>query len=489
MARQKQGTDVRSQAAKAATQYVAPRKLAPGQATQKAGRDTNTGDTVARDTQLRLYQTVDALLNVNRVGDAIRLAIRQQGTIGTAHFNLVEMALTGWRAVAYDLMTEQVSQEAQNTLNSVITRLNTNLDYSLGFDDKIGIERVLEMLINDVVTSSGCGLELVLDKSRMPERLIPFPYDSIEWKQGSAGRYPVQRGSGDETELNHPTIFVSDLHRTPNEAYSHPMFEAALRDGRAYEQFLQDMRRAIRRSGHDRLTVSLDAQRIKEAAPPDVQNDPQKLNTWMEDVRIGVEAIIDRLGPEDALVSYDTAKADLLSSEGSKTDYVSLMNALSGNLATALKSNPSILGLRIEGSQSLSNTESLIYLKIANAMRRPVQEVMSRALTLALRLYGVQAYVEFSFEPIDLRPERELAAFETMKFDRDSRLLSMGQITDLEFSIRQGLGTLPDGYKELSGTGFYAGKTVDASKASPNDGAQERALQPDTPDAAGGSSK
>ena len=488
MAKQNQTTDARSAAARAATEFVAPKRTQPGRKTQAAGRSTEVGDTLARDTQNMMLSTVDSLLNSNKVGDAIRLAVRHQGTLGTAHFNLVEMAITGWQAVAYDMETEQVSQEAQHLLNTILTRLNTNLDYS-GFDDKIGFERVLEMLITDCVTTSGVGLELVLDKSRMPERLVPFPYDTIEWKQGSRSRYPVQRGTGDETELDFPTIFVSDLHRSPNAAYADPIFEAALRDGRAYEQFLQDMRRVVRRAGHDRLVVTLDASRIQEVAPPEVKGDPEKLQTWMEDVRTGVEQVVDELGPEDALVVFDTVKTDLLTSDGGKADYVSLMNALSGNLATALKSNPSILGLRIEGSQSLSNTESLIYLKIARAMRRPAQEVLSRALTLAIRLYGLPAYVEFKFDPIDLRPERELAAFETMRMDSDLALLSMGQITDLEFSIRRGLGTLPEGYTQLSGTGFHSKKPVDASKASPNTGAQERALQPDTPDAAGGASK
>lgn len=488
MAKQSNTTDLRSTAARAATEFVAPKRQQPGQKTQQAGRATAPGDTLARDTRNQVFSSIDTLLNANRVGDAIRLAVRHQGTLGTAHFNLVEMAMTGWQAIAYDMETEAVSDEAQHLLNSILTRLNTNLDYS-GFDDKLSFERVLEMLIVDCVNTSGVGLELVLDKNRMPERLVPFPYDTIEWKQGSNSRFPVQRGSGDEVELNFPTIFVSDLHRSPNAAYADPIFEAALRDGRAYEQFLQDMRRVVRRAGHDRLVLTLDAQRIQDVAPPEIKGDPDKLATWMEDVRTGVEEVVDDLGPEDALVVFDTVKTDLLSSDGGKADYVSLMNALSGNLATALKSNPSILGLRIEGSQSLSNTESLIYLKIARAMRRPAQEVISRALTLAIRMYGLSAYVEFKFDPIDLRPERELAAFETMRMDGDLTLLSMGQITDLEFSIRRGLGTLPTGYVPLSGTGFHSKKPVDASKASPNDGAQERALQPDTPDAAGGASK
>ena len=114
---------------------------------------------------------------------------------------------------------------------------------------------------------------------------------------------------------------------------------------------------------------------------------------------------------------------------------------------------------------------------------------MSKALTLGCRLMGSLVYVEFKMDSINLRPESELAAFRTMEMDRDLRLLSLGLITDLEFSVRQGLGTLPAGYKPLSGTGFYESKSVDASKATPNNGAQEKALTPDTPSKAGGDSQ
>lgn len=478
-----------AKAGKIATDVVPPKRVQVGRTSTPPGRKVESGQDLSRNTEVTFNQAVDTYLNQQRVADAVRAAVRQMGTVGTAHFNLIEMALTGWSAVAYSDETNEIDPEGQATLNSVISRLNNTTDYSIGFDDKMDINRVLEQMLNDVVVSGGTGLELAMDKQRYPDRMVPFPYDTLTWRQGSNGRFPVQKGTGEEVELNYPNIFVSDFHRFVNEVYAFPMFEAALREGRAYEQFLQDMRRAINRAGHGRLVITLDTQRIKECAPEEVQQDADQLNDWMETVRAGVETVASSMAPEDAFVTFDTAKAEMLSSESEKSEYVSLMNALSGNLATSLKSNPSILGLRIEGSQSLSNTESLIFIKVASAIRRPVEEAFSKALTLACRLYGLPVYVKFKFDSIDLRPENELAAFRTMQMDKDLRLLSLGFITDLEFSIRQGLGTLPDGFTELSGTQFYESKAVDASKASPNDGAQERALQPDTPSKAGGKSQ
>ena len=473
----------------ALTEIVAPKKARPGQQSQPPGREVERGQDLTRNSEVLFRQTVDTYLTQNKIADAVRAAVRQMGTVGTAHFNLIEMAMTGWKATAYDPATNEISEEGQVLLNALLVRLNTITDYSVGYDDKIGIDRTLEMMINDVICSGGHGLELVLDDSRVPDRLVTFPYDTLTYRQGGDYRYPVQRGTGEERELNYPTIFVGDFHRAVNDVYAWPMFESALREGRAYEQFLQDMRRAVKRAGHGRLVITLDYARITEVAPQEIKDDPNKLAAWAEEIRQGVVDIANELEPEDAFVTYDVAKADMLKSEGEKSDYVSLMNALSGNLATALKSNPSTLGLRIEGSQSLSNTESLITIKVASSVRRCVEESMSKALTLGCRLMGSLVYVEFKMDSINLRPESELAAFRTMEMDRDLRLLSLGLITDLEFSVRQGLGTIPAGYKPLSGTGFYESKSVDASKATPNNGAQEKALTPDTPSKAGGDSQ
>lgn len=468
---------------------VPPRVTRPGRTSQPPGQQVDNGQELTRNQTLNMTQTVDQYLNQNRISDAVRAAVRQMGTFGTAHFNLIEMAMGKWRVMVRSGLTNVMDGPGQIAAEALVSRLDGINDYSIGFSDKKGVDRILELMINDVVTSSGCCLELVLDKSRMPEQLVAFPYDTITWKQGSASRYPMQRGEGSDVDLNIPTVFVADFHKALTEVYAFPMFEAALREGRAYEQFLADMRRAVKRAGHGRLTVTLDYQRIKDAAPEEVKNDPEKLAVFMEDVRSGVSQVLEDMEPEDAFVTYDVAKADMLKSEGEKSDYVSLMNAMSGNLATALKSNPSILGLRIEGSQSLSNTESLIYLKVAQAVRRPVEECMSRAITLGLRLLGLDVYAEFIFDPINLRPEDELAAFRTMQLDRDLRYLSLGFITDEEFSVRQGLGALPPGFVPKSGTMFYEQKAVDASKASPNDGAQERALQPSSPSNSGGASQ
>jgi hypothetical protein len=265
------------------------------------------------------------------------------------------------------------------------------------------------------------------------------------------------------------------------------MMEASLNDVFYFIEFIEDMRRVIRQAGTPRLVIKLDTEKVMQTAPAEVQADSDALATYLEDRRQEVEAVINGLQPEEAIITYNIADVDSISAAAEKTDYKELLNALSGVMATSLKSHPSILGLRIGGSQSLSNTESLIYIKVAASLQKPVAEVLSRALTLATRLYGVDVYVKFKFGNINLRPEDELEAWKTMKQDRIMEQLSLGLLTDDEAAIKLGTWPRPVGAPNLSGTMFHNKSSTSAP--SPNTDPMGRALQPDTPKKGGGDSQ
>ena len=68
--------------------------------------------------------------------------------------------------------------------------------------------------------------------------------------------------------------------------------------------------------------------------------------------------------------------------------------------------------------------------------------------------------------------------------------LSEGFLSDEEAAHELGTGPRDPGAPSLSGTGFMRGNSsIDATKASPNTDPQGNALQPGTPDKAGGESQ
>jgi hypothetical protein len=317
------------------------------------------------------------------------------------------------------------------------------------------------------------------------------PVETITFKsRGDGTKYPVQQLTGDEIKLDTPTFWIADSHKDASRVYALPMLQSSLNTTFYYDEFVEDMRRSLRRSGHSRLVVTLNSEKVVAAAPQEVRQDQDKLKQWLELTREQVETVVKALEPDDALVAYDSVETDTVSAAGEKADYRELLQTLSGLLATSLKTHPSILGLRLTGSQSLSNTESLVFLKVAAALQVPVQSILSRALTLACRLYGTDVYVKVEFNPINLRPEDELEAFKTMRQARILEQLSLGFIDDDEAARQLGTWPRPAGAPPLMGTMFHQGSSQNkAQNASPNEDPMGRSLQPDTPSKAGGDSQ
>lgn len=450
------------------------------------------GDAIPRDNTRAANKSILSIRSQNNDVASVRALDLLNGTVSSSIFSFVEIANSGYNVAAYDTATHQFSEQGSLAARSVLAGLDTLYDYSKGYADKRSLVSTIETALLEVIQTGAFAGELVLDKFRMPERINVVPYETIEWiSRGDGTKYPQQLSAvGDPVKLDIPNFFVAEMHKQASKAYATTMLSAALNSSYHFDEFLEDMRRAVRRQGHGRLTVSIDAEQVQAAAPDEVKADPKKMQAYMDAVQAQVTEALKALNPEDALVHYSSAEVSLLKAEGEKADYVPLLNAVSGQLATALKTSPSILGLRLSGSQSLSNTESLVFLKVARGIQRPVEEVMSRVLTLAVRMYGVDTYVKFTFNPINLRPEDELEAFKTMRQARILEQLSEGFLTDEEAAQELGTGPRAPGAPPLSGTGFMRGKSgIDANNASPNSDPQGRALQSDSPQKAGGKSQ
>lgn len=469
--------------------FVPPRKLVTAARAQTPSSAVENGQTLPTETFSTLNQSVQSLRSQNRLAEAIRQLISFDGTTSSAVFDFVEVAQSGYKAVAYNPVTHQPDPVATQSLLTWISGLNSLTDYSQGYSDQLAMDQVIEMSLLEVATTGGLAQELVLNKARMPAYINVVSYDTLTPKSnGKGGRYWTQAGATEEIDLNIPTFFVTESHKFANKAQARSMMEPSVNSSWYFNEFMEDMRRAVKRQ-HGRLTLKLITKEIIDMAPPDVRADKEKLMAFLEEVRLTVKTQIETMNPEDAMVYYDTAEAKIEKAAGEKADYVPLMQLLSGNQATSLKTPPSVIGLRMDGSQSLSNTESLLFLKSARGLQKPVETNMSRMLTLAIRLLGIDAYVEFRFDAIDLRPESELEAFRAMKQARVLEQLSLGLITDVEAALELGLWGIPPGMAPLSGTRFDVKSAADPSKASPNQDPQGAALQPKTPKKAGGKSQ
>ncbi|RLE20875.1 MAG: hypothetical protein DRJ50_10045, partial [Actinobacteria bacterium] len=219
------------------------------------------GDNIPSDVQ-NLYNTdINALRFAADPVAAVRMLAKKEGTVGSAVFSFVEVANSGYSVKAYSTGTSQYNQQGTTLAQDQMARMDTLYDYTQGYADRRTVSAVVTSLLKEVTIGSLAALELVLDKARMPERLIPVPYEGISWKaDGKGGKYPVQPGTytgGDEVELNIATFWTAVMHEDLTKVYSTPMLEPAIDRSFQFLDFLQDMWRVVRSSGHVRLVLTL----------------------------------------------------------------------------------------------------------------------------------------------------------------------------------------------------------------------------------------
>jgi hypothetical protein len=473
---------------------VLPRRQVGKARAQTAYSQALPGDQIRRDDTINLNRSIRDSRNSCAAATKMRALFETDGIVSTAITNYLAMMATPFTLKAYWTSSEEFSREAVVATEAVIASLATDWDYTKGYSDKRGLEGLIETMRLEVLLTGGVGLELVLDQYRLPRDMHVFPYDSVTWVAKTGKKVPTQKNArgGDDIVLDLPTIFIAESLKSAQRKYALPLMHSGLSRVFHYDTFLEDAWRVITRAGMSRLVVSLNYEMVVASAPPEIKGDPNKLSSYLDDVRVAHQDALSSLNPEDALVVYSTAEVEALRTTGEKAEIAQLIDQLSGLAASALKSSPTMLGLRLGGSQNTSSVEALLSTKTAAMLQKPVEEVLSRALTLAVRLYGVDAYVELEFDPVELRPDLELEPHKVMRQSRVLEQLSLGLLTDDEANSEIGNSSLPEDYVKLSGTGFRgesAAETgIDGTGTMPANAANSRNRQvaPQTPSSAGG---
>lgn len=428
--------------------------------------------------------------------EAIRQLARVNGDVSATVSAMVRCANTEIKYRVFDA-THQLSPDGYTLLMSILNRLETQFDYSTGFDNRQSVKGVVETLLRSVVLTGAAAAELTLDKARLPYALKTVSVEKVLWVVSTKadgvnqGLFPRVKGSKGDIDLDIPTFLYASLDHDPTSAYSYSPLEPSTGAAIFHAEVIQDLRRVVTRTGHSRLLVTLDYEQLIKSAPLELRGESVKLSAWVEGVRSNIASEIEKLSPESALVTFSSVTAEYLASTvGGGSDYTGLIGIIDSVLATSLKIPMSCLG-KGNGTQNSSSVESLLFIKQCAGLHAPVETVLSRALTLACRLVGFDGYVRANFSDINLRPSLECESFISMAQAKILERLSLGFITDSEAAQELGTGPLSPEFQPLSGTGFYgASATGGVDTLNVNDAAGTRAVSTDkkkpSPKAAGG---
>lgn len=371
----------------------------------------------------------------------------------------------GYTAVARNL-DGTFNREATLLVQQIITRFDLLPDYSTGFAGPQSMRSVAESLAKELIYEGACSAELVLGKDRLPRYIQPIAVSQIEFiAEKDKTVRPVQVIGSEEIDLDIPTFVYVALDQDLLESHASSPLESAIKPVLFAEDFAQDIHRIIKKVIHPRQKVKVNEETVRKYLSVEAQNDPAKAVEEMNAIISSVENKINSLKPEEALVYLDSLgfEVENPSNAGLSSEYQVLQNIGNSRMATGSKTMGTVLG-HASSSSNIASTESMLFMKSATgAVKLKLDEVFSRLLTVAVRLFGVDVTVQFKFSDIDLRPAAELEAFKQTKQTRVLELLSLGMISDEEACLTLTGNLPPVGAPILSGTMF---KTAGGGQAS-----------------------
>ena len=448
----------------------------PGYRTQLVPR-TSLSPRVDRQLANTDRLTARALGDTRKV---IRELYRSSPDLGFSISFLLRTGIPEEFSVVSRDMDGKINVPATELANELLRRLTYlgNVDGSFGTQK--GLQSLSEELGLELVLDGAACLEVSLDKARIPASFKSVSIPTLKIKEEENSFMLVQVIGGQEIDLDLPTIIYVAVDQLQSEVYPSSYVEASIQPILADIDFNNDVRRALKRSVLPRFIATIESEGVKRLCPPDILADPDKYTAYKESLISGVEQAVNSANPEDALVVFDSIKFSYVDGGKDPSTVIERMQkVLNGKLVAGAKALPVMLGHG--ASSNASSAEALLYIKQANMIRVKLNEIYSRALTLAVRLMGQDCYVEFKYAELDMKPTSELEAFKSMKQSRILELLSLGFITDEEASI-QLTGNLPSaGHVPLQGTMFKSSSGGTIANPASNTSAIDQTLTSSEP--------
>lgn len=379
----------------------------------------------------------------------------------------------------------EIDPEATRAVHQLLKSMGFSSDPKAKYKFRTSFRSLCQEIRYMALLRGGTGLELVLNKNYVPDRLQHVDMATIEWTENISGDYkPIQviPGGSDTISLDIPTFFTSFHRRDPTNIYPQSEFVAAINLITARQQIINDLYRIMHVMGFPRMTIKVLEEVMINNAPADVKKDPQQLAQWVSSRVTEITNRFANLKSDQAFVHSDSIEVGVVNKDkpGASLQIKEVIDTINSQSQAAMKTMATIIGRGTQGVNTAS-VEARIAAMNADQLNIPVAEVLERALTFALNLSGTVGYVEVEFAPAELRPRLELEPQQTMRASRLKEDLSLGIITDEEYHLQMYNRLPPKGYTPLAGTGFMntSNVSIDTDDVTPNSDPLGRSLAPE----------
>lgn len=381
----------------------------------------------------------------------------------------------------------ELSQDGTKQLFSILDQITRRNDYTLGYQYKASLNEIRANLKYMLLLRGSIGVELVVNKLMQPSELRNVDMYYVKWYEKKAGEYKPQletTESGEKISLDIPTFFTASFRRDPTSPYTYSYFVSAINTIAARQQVINDLYRIMKITGYPRIDITVMEEVALKNVPAAIKDDPAKVKEWVSNLVASAANIFTSVAADQPVAHTDSMSVKIINDKaaGVTLQISEVVETLNAQNQAALKSVSSVLGRGSSGVNTAS-VEAQVFAKNADQINKPIDYILSEALTLAMRLQGFDGNVEIQSRPVELKPEIELEAQKVMRQSRLMEELSLGTISDEEYHILNN-GRIPLwNYPKLSGTNFRSNQ-VNTADVSSNSDPLGRAITPDDNDSA-----
>lgn len=405
--------------------------------------------------------------------DLIKLLMIQDPDASAATNAFLTVADTEPMFIAYDA-NDQIDRPGMLVLNQLLMTLTERYDYSKGFEFRHTLNSLAESMRYMLLLRGMLAAEAVITKEGIFNEIRQIDPVTLEWFEKQNGvRTPVQSLSGTEVDLDSPTFFVSYFRQDPTTLYPASPFVSAINTIAARQQVINDLYRIMQVTGYPRMQVKVLEEILLKNAPPAIRLDPDKAQLYVTQQLNQITAAVGALRPDQPFIHTDSIEPKMMNERaaGMALNIDPIIKTLNAQNQAGLRAVSTILG-RGESGVNTASVEARIFSMTAEGLNKPIADLLSRVLTMVLRMTGSQSYVKVKFRPVELRPDLELEPQRVLKADRLKKDLSLGIIDDDTYHLEMYGRIRPDSAPELSGTGFMekqtSGSGTGADNISPN---------------------
>lgn len=380
---------------------------------------------------------------------------------------------------------DQIDRPGQLILNQLLMAMTTRVDYTKGFRIVPSLESLTEAMRYMLLLRGAIGGELIVTKEFVPSDIRMVDMGSIEFYEKEPGLFTPQQRSinGAIISLDIPTFFATWFRRDPTGIYSNSPFVSAINTIAARQQVVNDLYRIMQITGFPRMSVKVIEEVVLRNAPPSVKLSEETQTAYIRSKMAEITSALASIRPDQTFVHLDSVEPGMLNEKnpGNAMNVDSVIEVLNAQNQAGLRTMATIIGRGTSGVNT-ATVEARVFSMSAEAINVPIGDFLSQAFTMAIRLQGSQSYVDVKFLPVELRSATEL---ETQLLIRSQRLkedLSLGIISDDEYTLAMYNRITLDSQPPLSGTGFHdtAGQAagVDVTSVTPNSDPLNRSATP-----------